>query len=140
MFFVKIKTDSVMVLESVSPKGIRKAMGSKKKNPENPYSIRILRESKWRDLNHGLLVPNSRMPFFFRLFPEISANCRFFLFCRLFLPVSVNFEASLNWTFSIFFTFKGAIPGFNRSVAACPQAGKRLMVGVIYKQQNVLVE
>ena len=43
----------------------------------------------------GLLVPNSRMSLFFRLFPEITVNCRFFPlfagFFRLFLEISKQF-------------------------------------------------
>ena len=53
------------------------------------------------------------------IFPTLSGNFRklpvFSAFCRLFPPVSGNFEAVLNWTFGIFLTYKGAIPGCNRS-------------------------
>ena len=51
----------------------------------------------------GLLVPKQRFCPFFRLFPVFFRKLSVFsAFCRLFPPVSGNFQAVLNWTFSFF--------------------------------------
>ena len=55
----------------------------------------------------GLLVPKQRFCPFFRLFPVFFRKLSVFsAFCRLFPPVSGNFQAVLNWTFSFFHFYR----------------------------------
>ena len=113
---------------------LRNADRKKAENPhekQNPGSIDLQcpGESKWRDSNPRPFGPEFENVL---IFPTLSANFRnlpvFSAFFRLFPPVSGNFEAVLNWTFGIFFTFKGAIPGCNRSGCSIP-TGRALPLG-----------